>query len=455
MPNNIISEETANHQKQNSSEDTNIIEQPQKKKGSVRRKRRKSKDIPIKIKIERLYKIFGKKPHEALEKLKKEYVSKDDFLNATGHTVGLYNINLTIPANKITVIMGLSGSGKSTLVRHINRLLMPTDGSIIIDGQDVLSLNKNELISLRREKISMVFQKFALFPHMSVFENVAFGLNMRKDPKKKIEEQVEKWLSYTDLLSYKNKKPHHLSGGMQQRLGLARALCTDTDIILMDEAFSALDPIIRNNMQNILIEIQKELQKTIVFITHDLDEALKLGDQIIILRDGRINQIGSPEKIVLKPRNEYVASFLANVNKLQIMKAKHVMVDPNMIANIDTSLTELVEELNNQDEEVINDFICIVEPETEQFLGILKSQDILNIPNEDLETQTVSEFMIQTPTVNEDDFLSKILHTCIQNLVDIAVLDNQGKFSGIISRGELAQVIYNNEAIDDSAPTNY
>ncbi|MBL4741202.1 MAG: betaine/proline/choline family ABC transporter ATP-binding protein, partial [Sneathiella sp.] len=252
------------------------------------------------IRIEGLYKVFGNNPEKVMP-LVKEGKHKDDILAETAHTVGLKDINLNIEAGKIFVIMGLSGSGKSTLIRHLNRLIDPTEGRIIVGGVDVMQLSQKELEDFRKHKMSMVFQRFGLMPHRTVLENVAYGLTVQGVSKKDREAKATEWLKTVGLQGYEKQYPSQLSGGQQQRVGLARALCTDAEILLMDEAFSALDPLIRSEMQDQLIELQETLQKTIVFITHDLDEALRLGDRIAILKDGELIQEGAPEEILLNP----------------------------------------------------------------------------------------------------------------------------------------------------------
>jgi glycine betaine/proline transport system ATP-binding protein len=236
----------------------------------------------------------------------KEGSTKDEILEKTGHTVGLDNVSLKIEEGETFVCMGLSGSGKSTLIRHLNRLIDPTDGEILVEGTNVMSLDKEKLIEFRRHKMSMVFQRFGLFPHKTVLQNVGYGLEMQgksEDERNKI--SMEK-IDAVGLNGFENQYPNQLSGGMQQRVGLARALATDTDIMLMDEAFSALDPLIRSDMQKQLIDLQSELKKTIVFITHDLDESLRLGDHIGILNSGKLVQVGTPEEIIMNPADDYV-----------------------------------------------------------------------------------------------------------------------------------------------------
>ena len=283
-----------------------------------------------KISIKSLYKIFGKNPKRAMEHVQNG-IGKDQLLEKHNHVLGLSDINLDIEDKSIQVVMGLSGSGKSTLIRHINRLIEPTSGSVNVDNQEITNLNLGELRDFRRQKTAMVFQKFALLTHKTVLENVSFGLDIQKKDPNETKDKAMEWIERVGLTGYEKKYPQHLSGGMQQRVGLARALTNDAGILLMDEAFSALDPLIRKDMQDMLLELQKELHKTVVFITHDLDEALKLGDNIAILKDGKMDQEGIPAEIILNPKTEYVRKFVEDVNRTRVLKAKHIMEKINGI----------------------------------------------------------------------------------------------------------------------------
>ena len=281
-----------------------------------------------KIEVKNVYKIFGPEPSKILP-MCQEGVSKEEILENTGHTVGLADVSLSIEEGETFVCMGLSGSGKSTLIRHINRLIDPTSGEISVEGTNVMELDQKNLIEFRRHKMSMVFQRFGLFPHKTVIQNVGYGLEIQgKDLNERNIVAMEK-INAVGLNGFEYQYPNQLSGGMQQRVGLARALATNTDIMLMDEAFSALDPLIRSDMQKQLIELQAELKKTILFITHDLDEALRLGDHIGILNHGRLVQIGTPIDIIMKPADDYVAAFVKDVNRAKVIKAKIIMIPRN------------------------------------------------------------------------------------------------------------------------------
>ncbi len=276
------------------------------------------------IKIRNLYKIFGPKAASYVAAVR-DGLSKADLLQQSGHVLGLRDINLDIPAGSIQVIMGLSGSGKSTLIRHINRLIDPTAGEVLIGGVDVCKMKFRDLREFRRRQTAMVFQKFALLPHRNVLDNVVYGLEVCGVSRKESVDTAMRWIERVGLKGFEQRYPNQLSGGMQQRVGLARALAMDAPVLLMDEAYSALDPLIRMDMQTVLLDLQKEIRKTIVFITHDLDEALRLGDQIAILRDGCMVQQGTKQDIVLRPADEYVTNFVKQVNRGRVVSVDGVM----------------------------------------------------------------------------------------------------------------------------------
>ena len=304
-----------------------------------------------KIEIKNIYKIFGRKPDRILPMVKGG-ATKEEVLEKTGHTVGLDNVSLKIEEGETFVCMGLSGSGKSTLIRHLNRLIDPTDGEVLVDGQSVMNLNPEQLIDFRRYNMSMVFQRFGLFPHKTVLENVGYGLEMQGKPDEEKNKTAMEKIEAVGLNGFEHQFPNQLSGGMQQRVGLARALATNSDIMLMDEAFSALDPLIRSDMQKQLIDLQSQLKKTIVFITHDLDESLRLGDHIGILNAGKLVQVGSPVDIVMNPADAYVEAFVKDVNRAKVIKAKIIMRPANQSDDVDK--TDLIKV---QEDQFIEEFL--------------------------------------------------------------------------------------------------
>ena len=333
-----------------------------------------------KIEINNIYKIFGNKPQSVLPMVQ-DGATKEEVLEKTGHTVGLDNVSIKIEEGETFVCMGLSGSGKSTLIRHINRLIDPTSGDVIVDGTNVMSCNPKELIEFRRHRISMVFQRFGLFPHKTVMQNVGYGLEVQGIKKEEINSTAMEKIEAVGLNGFEHQYPSQLSGGMQQRVGLARALATNTDIMLMDEAFSALDPLIRSDMQKQLIDLQAELKKTIVFITHDLDESLKLGDHIAILNAGKLVQVGTPVDIIMNPADDYVKAFVKDVNRAKVVKAKVIMTPNN------------------------------------QFKDKNKSKNILK--------------------VNEDQFLEEFLSKIVCSDTTVEVIDKKGDVKGYITNKEL------------------
>ena len=302
--------------------------------------------MTAKVSIRSLYKIFGPRDGDMMDFVRRG-MGKAELLDQHKHVLGLQDINVHMQAGEITVVMGLSGSGKSTLIRHLNRLIEPTAGEVLIDGEDVLKLNENELRDLRRKKMSMVFQKFALLPHRTVIENAMMPLLVQNIDPAVAAKEAQKWLARVGLDGFEHRYPAQLSGGMQQRVGIARALTANTDIMLMDEAFSALDPLIRTDMQNLLLELQKELHKTIIFITHDLDEALKLADHLVILKDGAVVQQGEPQGILLNPCDPYIEDFVSDINRARVLRVRSVMSpvsDADITGEVDAdkSLEDLI-----------------------------------------------------------------------------------------------------------------
>lgn len=309
------------------------------------------------IEVKHLYKIFGERAVDLVRAVKGG-MSKTVLMERHSHVLGLKDINISMPGGCIQVIMGLSGSGKSTLIRHINRLIDPTVGEVLVDGVDVVKMNKADLLQFRRHQTAMVFQKFALLPHRTVLDNTVYGLEVQGVPRKRQVENAMLWIERVGLGGFQNRYPNQLSGGMQQRVGLARALTNDAPILLMDEAFSALDPLIRSDMQAVLLGLQREIKKTIVFITHDLDEALRLGDRIAILRDGEVIQQGTSQEIVLRPADEYIARFVKEVNRGRVLQVGAVMdpvasatAVPRMRIGVQATLEETAKMLAQSGEE--------------------------------------------------------------------------------------------------------
>ncbi|HER1739710.1 TPA: glycine betaine/L-proline ABC transporter ATP-binding protein, partial [Streptococcus pyogenes] len=279
------------------------------------------------LEVKHLSKIFGKKQKAALEMVKTGK-NKSEIFKKTGATVGVYDASFEVKKGEIFVIMGLSGSGKSTLVRMLNRLIEPSAGSILLEGKDISTMSADQLREVRRHDINMVFQSFALFPHKTILENTEFGLELRGVPKEERQRLAEKALDNSGLLDFKDQYPNQLSGGMQQRVGLARALANSPKILLMDEAFSALDPLIRREMQDELLDLQDSMKQTIIFISHDLNEALRIGDRIALMKDGQIMQIGTGEEILTNPANDFVREFVEDVDRSKVLTAQNIMIKP-------------------------------------------------------------------------------------------------------------------------------
>ena len=296
-----------------------------------------------KVEIKNLYKIFGKNPTGMISHVQNG-VTKKELLEKFDSVLALNDVNIEIPAKGIQVIMGLSGSGKSTLIRHVNRLIEPTSGELIVDGKNVLEMSKTELREFRRRTASMVFQRFALLPHHTILENVSYGLTIQNISKNDAAERSQQWIDKVGLNGYEKHFPSQLSGGMQQRVGLARALATDAEILLMDEAFSALDPLIRTEMQDVLLRLQEELHKTILFITHDLDEALRIGDNIAILRDGLVVQKGTSEEIILNPADKYVTDFIKDINRGRVLRVSAIMDSSKLTKGVEIEKNMIIDD---------------------------------------------------------------------------------------------------------------
>lgn len=379
--------------------------------------------------MKNLSKIFGKNVKQSIELLD-EGKKKEEVLKATGATVGVNRATFKVNQGEIFVIMGLSGSGKSTLIRLINRLIEPTEGSVTIDGEDLATMNKENLRRVRREKLSMVFQKFGLFPFRTILENTVYGLEVQGIPKEERLKKAKEALNLVGLGDYIDQYPDQLSGGMQQRVGLARALANDPEVLLMDEAFSALDPLIKKDMQDELIDLQQKMKKTIIFITHDLDEALRLGDRIALMRDGSIVQIGTPEEILVNPANDYVERFVQDVDRSKVLVAENIMRRPETI-NIDKHGPRVA--LERMREEGLSG-IYIVDSDR-NLKGYLTADAASAAIKQDI--RDLSEVLNpNVPTVGLNKPMQQIFDLIHDSQIPIAVVDNN-KLTGIIIRGSV------------------
>lgn len=380
------------------------------------------------IHVKNLNVIFGKRKKEAL-RLLNQGESKASILEKTGCTVGVYDANLEIKQGEIFVVMGLSGSGKSTLLRCFNRLIDPTSGSIILDDKDIVQCNEAELREIRRKKMTMVFQHFGLLPHRTVSSNVGFGLEIQGIDEEKRRKKAYETIETVGLKGYEEQMTGQLSGGMQQRVGLARALATDPEVLLMDEAFSALDPLIRNNMQDELLLLQEKVNKTILFITHDLDEALKLGDRIAIMKDGKIVQIDTPENILTNPADDYVKAFVENVDRGEIITARSIMFENPASIRIDHDGPKVA--LRKMRKVGVTSLPVVDKKNT--FLGFVKDEEMAYMEENNLDK--ISEYMHskeEVRAVNPDTPVADLLPLFLDNIYNIAVIDDDKKLIGVV-----------------------
>ncbi|WP_166244889.1 glycine betaine/L-proline ABC transporter ATP-binding protein ProV [Paenibacillus turpanensis] len=398
--------------------------------------------MPI-IEVRSLTKVFGSDAKRAVPLLEQGW-GKERIHKETGLTVGVNRVSLSIEEGEIFVIMGLSGSGKSTLVRLFNRLIEPTSGQVLISGQDIVKASKEELRDIRRTKMSMVFQKFALFPHRTVAENAEYGLEVQGIPKAARREKALEALKLVGLESYAESLPEQLSGGMQQRVGLARALASDPDILLMDEAFSALDPLIRKDMQDELLELQSKMRKTIVFITHDLNEALRIGDRIALMKDGALVQLGTPEQFMMNPANEYVERFVEDVDLSRVLTASHVMRRPETIA-LDRGPRVALQLMRD-----IGISNLYVTDKAKKLVGVITAEDASAAAKEG---KSLEDIVIRdVPTVSPETLLFELFDTVAGSKIPVAVTAEDGRLRGIIIRGAvLAALAGNKEEGGDGA----
>ena len=384
-----------------------------------------------KIEIKDLYLIFGNEKQKALKMLKEDK-SKSEILKDTGCTVGVKNANISINEGEFFVIMGLSGSGKSTLLRCINRLIRPTSGQVLVNGIDISKVSEKELLQVRRKELAMVFQNFGLLPHRSVLHNIAFGLELQGVKKEEREKKAMESMKLVGLKGYENQMVGELSGGMQQRVGLARALANNPEVLLMDEAFSALDPLIRVQMQDELLALQSKMKKTIVFITHDLSEAIKLGDRIAIMKDGEVVQIGTSEEILTEPANDYVARFVENVDRSKIITASSLMIDKPLVARLKKEGPEvLIRKMRAK-----NITVLPVIDADDKLVGEVRLNDLLKLRNKQeksIETVVRTEVhSVLCVTVLED-----ILPLMTKSNSPVWVIDETREFLGIIPLSSL------------------
>ena len=388
-----------------------------------------------KLEVKHLTKIFGKRQKQALEMVQ-QAKSKTEILEKTGATVGVYDVNFEVQTGEIFVIMGLSGSGKSTLIRLLNRLIDPTSGDIYIDGQDVAKMNEEELRDVRRHKLNMVFQNFGLFPHRTILENTEFGLEVRGVDKEERTRLAEQALDNAGLLSFKDQYPDQLSGGMQQRVGLARALANNPDILLMDEAFSALDPLIRREMQDELLDLQAEHERTIIFITHDLNEALRIGDRIAIMADGQIMQIGTGEEILTNPANDFVREFVEDVDRSKVLTAQNIMTTP-LTTNIDIDGPTVA--LNRMKKEEVSMLLAV--DRKRHLKGSLTAESARDARKEHQALAEVIDKNVRK--ITQETLITDIFPLIYDSPAPLAVVDDKDKLVGVIIKGRVIEALAN------------
>mgnify|MGYP001229612425 CR=1 FL=1 len=383
-------------------------------------------DKTIEIKVEKLTKVFGKNPKRAIQLLE-ENKTKNEILKETGMTVGVNQASFEVASGEVFVIMGLSGSGKSTLVRLLNRLIEPTSGAVWVGGQNVTKMDKEQLRELRRKKMSMVFQKFALLPHKTIQQNAEYGLEIQGVDKSERRKKAREALDLVGLAGYADKYPNELSGGMQQRVGLARALANDPDILLMDEAFSALDPLIRKDMQDELLDLHQSVGKTIIFITHDLNEALRIGDRIALMKDGVIVQIGTAEEILMDPANDYVERFVEDVDLAKVLTAGHVM---KRAENVTPGKGPRVALQMMRDQGISTVYVI---DKKRKLLGYITASQASAAAKEQKQIEDV--MTREVPTVRPDTLLTDLFETIASADVPLAVVDEAERLQGIVVKG--------------------
>ncbi len=390
-----------------------------------------SDDPKDKLVVEDLYKIFGPEPDEAL-RLLEQGLSKDEIFERTRTTVGVQNANFSIRDGEVFVVMGLSGSGKSTLVRLLNRLIEPTRGRVLLDGRDITAMNKKELIRMRRESMSMVFQSFALMPHKTVVENAAFGLDVGGMDKQEQRKHALKALGTVGLEANADSYPDELSGGMKQRVGLARALATNASILLMDEAFSALDPLIRTEMQDELVRLQQTEAHTIVFISHDLDEAIRIGDRIAIMDGGAIVQIGTPQEIVTNPANEYVRSFFYGVDVSKVFNAGDIAEQKHVVLfkRSETSVHDALTRMRDDDRH-----LAVVIDKDQQYSGMVSVNSLIRAKEGEHDWEKA--FLAAVKPASAETDLAEVLKRVVEEGYPVPVVDESDHYLGVIDKNIL------------------
>lgn len=387
------------------------------------------------LEVKHLSKIFGKRQKAALEMVKAGK-SKSEIFKKTGATVGVYDASFEVKEGEIFVIMGLSGSGKSTLVRMLNRLIEPSTGSILLGGKDISTMSAEQLREVRRHDINMVFQSFALFPHKTILENTEFGLELRGVPKEKRQELAERALDNSGLLDFKDQYPDQLSGGMQQRVGLARALANSPKILLMDEAFSALDPLIRREMQDELLDLQDSIKQTIIFISHDLNEALRIGDRIALMKDGQIMQIGTGEEILTNPANDFVREFVEDVDRSKVLTAQNIMIKP-LTTTIELDGPQVA--LNRMHNEEVS--MLMATNRRRQLVGSLTADAAIEARKKGLPLSEVIDRDVRT--VSKDTVITDIMPLIYDSSAPIAVTDDDNRLLGVVIRGRVIEALAN------------
>lgn len=389
------------------------------------------KDIILDVR--NLFKLYGSNKSSALNMLEKN-ASKNDIFKETGVIVAVRDVSFEIERGNIFVLMGLSGSGKSTVIRCINMLQKPTSGEIVFNDRNVETMGKWELYEFRRTKVSMVFQSFGLMSHLNVLDNVAFGLEIRGIPAKERRDKAQELISMVGLEGFEKQKIGSLSGGMKQRVGIARALCNDPDLLLMDEPFSALDPLVRRDMQFELLNIQRKLNKTVLFVTHDVNEAFKLGDKVAIMRDGRIEQINAPEEMCVSPSNDYVKDFIQGADRTKILTVKHIMTTPTCTVKENEGPVTAIREMHQAG--VSTAYVI----GRKGFLGVVSINDALKAKNEG--QRSIENIIVRSAhVVNQNQLISEVLEIAADTSLPIAALDDDGNLKGIVSRAAIISTL--------------